>query len=82
MVYGLLIRFASGFLDTPIFPQSDLYTTDDDIEVIAHDGVNLEANIFVPTNIQDQVPAIIFIKSWAMNEYEYINEAAQLAEKG
>jgi len=81
---GLLpiISFAAGVLNTGIFPQSELYTTDDDISVTATDGVNLDANIFVPTNLLVPAPAIIFINSWALNEYEYLQQAADLAEKG
>ena len=81
---GLLpiIRFAAGFANQGLFPPSDAYTTDDDIVIEATDGVELTANIFVPTNLEGLAPAIIFINSWAMTEYQYINEAAQLAEKG
>lgn len=81
---GLLpiFRFAAGFLNHGVFPSSDLYTTDDDIVIDAPDGVELSANIFVPTNIDGLAPAIIMINSWALTEYQYINEAAQLAEKG
>ena len=81
---GLLpiIRFAAGVLNQGIFPQSDLYTTDDDIVIDAVDGVELVANIFVPNDIDGLAPAIILINSWSMTEYQYLNEAAKLAEKG
>jgi len=81
---GLLpvIRFAAGFLNQGVFPKSDLYTTDDDIVIEAQDGVSLVANIFVPNDIDGLSPAVILINSWAMTEYQYINEAAKLAEKG
>ena len=77
-----IISFAAGLLNKGIFPQSDQYTTDDEITIIAEDGVNLEANIFVPTDLQGLAPAVIFINSWALNEYEYLEQAADLAEKG
>ncbi len=76
------LSFAAGLLDQGVFPQSDLYTTDDDISIIAEDGVNLDANIFVPTNLEAPAPAVIFINSWALNEYEYLKQAGDLAEKG
>lgn len=81
---GLLpiISFAAGLLNQGVFPKSDAYTTDDDIEIIADDGVNLSANIFVPNDINGQAPAIIFINSWGLNEYEYLKQAGELAEKG
>jgi len=81
---GLLpvIRFAAGFLNQGVFPKSDLYTTDDEIIIEAQDGVSLVANIFVPNDIEGLAPAVILINSWAMTEYQYINEAAKLAEKG
>ncbi len=81
---GLLpiISFAAGLLNEGVFPESDLYTTDDDINITASDGINLSANIFVPTNLSSPAPAVIFINSWGLNEYEYLQQAAQLAEKG
>jgi len=81
---GLLpiISFAAGLLNQGVFPQSDAYTTDDDIVISAHDGVKLSANIFVPTGLDGLAPAVIFINSWGLNEYEYLTQAAELAEKG
>lgn len=77
-----ILGFAAGLLNQGVFPQSDAYTTDDDITIYAEDGVNLEANIFVPNDIQGSAPAVIFINSWALNEYEYLQQAGELAEKG
>jgi predicted acyl esterase len=77
-----IFSFAAGLLNQGVFPQSDAYTTDDDITIYADDGVNLEANIFVPNNIDGSAPAVVFINSWALNEYEYLQQAADLAEKG
>jgi len=81
---GLLpiISFAAGLLNEGVFPQSDAYTTDDDIEIIAEDGVKLSANIFVPNDLSELAPAVIFVNSWGLNEYEYLTQAGQLAEKG
>lgn len=77
-----ILSFAAGLLNQGVFPQSDLYTTDDEITIFADDGVNLEANIFVPTNLEGLAPAVIFINSWGLNEYEYLAQAADLAENG
>lgn len=77
-----ILSFAAGLLNQGVFPQSDLYTTDDEITIFAEDGVNLEANIFVPTNLEGLAPAVIFINSWGLNEYEYLAQAADLAENG
>jgi len=81
---GLLpiISFAAGLLNQGVFPQSDAYTTDDDIEITADDGITLAANIFVPNGLQGLAPAVIFINSWGLNEYEYLQQASDLAEKG
>ena len=65
-----------------IFPTSNNYTTDDDIIISATDGVEIAANIFVPNNLSGLAPAVIFINSWGLNEYEYLQQAADLAEKG
>ena len=77
-----IFSFAAGLLNEGVFPTSELYTTDDNITITAHDGVNIEANIFVPTNLSGPAPAVIFINSWALNEYEYLQQAGELAEKG
>lgn len=77
-----IISFAAGLLNEGVFPTSDAYTTDDNLTITAHDGVNIEANIFVPTNLTGPAPAVIFINSWGLNEYEYLEQAGDLAEKG
>ncbi len=79
-----VLRLAAGILNEGIFPVSDAYTTNDDIIIQATDGVELAANVFVPTNLQENAlaPLVIFINSWALNEYEYLTQAGQLAEKG
>ncbi len=77
-----IISFAAGLLNVGIMPTSDDYTTDDDINITAFDGVNLTANIFVPNNLDGLAPAIVFINSWGLNEYEYLQQANDLAKKG
>ncbi len=77
-----IISFAAGLLNVGIMPTSDDYTTDDDINITAFDGVNLTANIFVPNDLDELAPAIIFINSWGLNEYQYLQQANDLANKG
>lgn len=75
------LTLVGGLLNVGVFPQSDLYTTNDDITITADDGVELAANVFVP-NAAGLKPAVIFVNSWALNEYEYLTEAARFAEEG
>ncbi len=77
-----ILDFAGGLLNLPNFPTSENYTTNDDIVITAFDGVELTANIFVPNDIQGTAPAVIFINSWGLNEYEYLQQAGELADKG
>ena len=76
------VSFIAGLLNVGVFPESDAYTTDDDIVIVADDGVELAANVFVPTGVAGAKPAVIFVNSWALNEYEYLAEAARFAEEG
>jgi predicted acyl esterase len=81
--YGHATNLLAGFTSIPgHFPDSDLYTVNDDIVVTSFDGTELTANVLVPTTGETDYPAIIFINSWAMDEYEYIPQAAKLAEQG
>lgn len=77
-----IVSLLAGVLNIGVFPESDLYTTDDDIIIVADDGVTLAANVFVPTFGTGNYPVVIFINSWALNEYEYLSEAARFAEEG
>jgi predicted acyl esterase len=73
----------AGFTSIPgQFPESSLYDVNDDIIINAFDGTPLTANVLTPTTGESSYPAIIFINSWAMDEYEYIPQAAKLAEQG
>ncbi len=76
------LSFVAGLLNQGVFPSSDAYTTDDDILIQTSEGLNLAANIFVPTELDGPAPAVVFINSWALNEYEYLTQAGELAEKG
>jgi len=77
-----VLSFAAGLLNQGVFPTSDAYTTDDNIFVESADGTTLAANIFVPNELDGPAPAVIFVNSWALNEYEYLQQAGELAEKG
>ena len=77
-----LIQLFAGLLGEPIFEESDLYDVNDDIVITSFDGSQLQANIFVPTTGASSYPAIVFINSWGMNEYEYLPEAARFANEG
>ena len=77
-----ILSFAAGLLNEGVFPESDQYTVDDEVYITAEDGITIDGNIFVPNDLDGPAPAIIFISSWAMNEYEYVQQAGQLAEKG
>ena len=73
----------AGFTSIPgHFPKSDAYTVDDDVVVTSFDGTEITANVIVPTSGQDSYPAIVFINSWAMDEYQYVPQAAKFAEQG
>lgn len=77
-----ILNFVSGIFNQGVFPESDAFTTDDDIVITASDGISLSANIFVPTELNGLAPAIIFINSWAMTEYQYLEQAEDLAKEG
>lgn len=53
------------------------------LEISAHDGVPLAANLFIPKNTElAPFPAIIFINSWSLDEHEYIVQAKDFAQRG
>lgn len=73
----------AGLLGKGVFPTSDNFTTDDSVVFTSReDGTQIAGNIFLPTNVTGPRPAIIFISSWGLNEYEYLAEAARFAEEG
>lgn len=72
----------AGILGEGVFPESENFVTDDNLVIASDDGVTIAGNIFVPTNISGPRPAVIFISSWGLNEYEYLTEAARFAEEG
>ncbi|MDZ4728225.1 MAG: CocE/NonD family hydrolase [Leptospira sp.] len=58
------------------------FSFDDSIKVTSNDGTKIAGNIFVPKSGTGPFPAVIFVNSWALNEYEYIVPASKLAKKG
>lgn len=58
------------------------FTFNDNISYVSDDGVKITGNLFIPKSGTGPFPAVIFVNSWALNEYEYIVPAAKLAKKG
>lgn len=59
------------------------HTFRDDIVITPADGTRRTANVFEPiSDAQAPHPAVVFVNSWALNEYEYLVPAATLAERG
>lgn len=58
------------------------FSFNDNISFVSNDGVKITGNLFIPKSGTGPFPAVIFVNSWALNEYEYIVPAAKLAKKG
>ena len=56
----------------------------DAVTFTSADGTQLAGNVFIPqaTTPDETFPAIIFINSWAMEEHEYLVQAALFASEG
>ncbi len=54
----------------------------DDVSFTSGDGTVLTGNVFEPASDGSSAPAVVFVNSWALNEYEYLVPAAALAERG
>ncbi|GAB4566737.1 MAG: CocE/NonD family hydrolase [Haliangiales bacterium] len=54
----------------------------DDVSFMSGDGTALTGNVFEPASDGSLAPAVVFVNSWALNEYEYLVPAAALAERG
>ncbi len=57
------------------------FTFNDLVSFTSSDGTKITGNLFQP-KAGGPYPAVIFVNSWALNEYEYIVPAAKLAKKG
>jgi predicted acyl esterase len=82
---GLCMAFTlmvAVFLVSPTFAQC-LYFSDA-VTFTSADGTVIAGNVFIPqaTSPGQTFPAIIFINSWAMEEHEYLGQAAQFASEG
>lgn len=60
------------------------FTFNDNVIITSTDGTKIDGNVFVPASTVSgqKFPAVVFINSWALNEYEYLVPAAKLAKKG
>jgi len=63
------------------------FTHDTGLRIVSYfDGTEtkIAANVFIPEVKREgqKLPAIVFINSWAMDEYEYVAQAAKFASKG
>ncbi len=58
------------------------FTYKDDVWITAQDGKKIAANVMVPTSGGSKFPAVIFVSSWASDEYQYLVPAGRLAKKG
>ena len=56
----------------------------EDLWIESADGTKLSANIYIPAGMSadSRYPAIVFVNSWAMDEFEYKVPAAKMAKKG
>ncbi|MFG2005298.1 CocE/NonD family hydrolase [Spirillospora sp. NPDC048911] len=52
-----------------------------EISIPGAGGITLDGNVFVPRTPGPH-PAVVFISSWALEDHEYIAQAAKFAEKG
>lgn len=92
IITALCLFHTSLFSAEERLSPDNLWVYDDDITIPtklnpadpATETIYLPANIFVPTSDDPNklFPAVIFISSWALNEYEYIPQAEILADKG
>ncbi|HEU4533908.1 MAG TPA: CocE/NonD family hydrolase [Polyangiaceae bacterium] len=51
------------------------------VDIVAHDGVTLEANVIGPA-APGPHPAVVFVSSWGLNDLEYLAQASALAGRG
>ncbi|WP_244939855.1 CocE/NonD family hydrolase [Leptospira adleri] len=75
----------SSQIDSAFQAENDgSFTFNDSILIRSSDGTSLAANLFQPKNLVSgqKYPTVIFVNSWALNEYEYLVPAAKLAKKG
>ncbi|MCH8499752.1 MAG: alpha/beta fold hydrolase [Marinobacter sp.] len=77
------LSFLAAFFNQPYFPQSDAFTVERALRLPTHDGIKLSGHLFLPrANEESTAPVVIFINSWALNEYQYLTSASRLATQG
>jgi predicted acyl esterase len=70
-----IFSVSPGFAQCPYFSDAVTFTS--------ADGTQIAGNVFIPQASPGQTfPAIIFINSWAMEEHEYLVQAALFASEG
>lgn len=61
---------------------SEVYQFYGDVEVESFDGTMIAANLITPMKIEGNLPTIIFVNSWSMEEHQYMKQAIRFAKKG
>ncbi len=79
---GLLLCLSSALL-AATKAQAEIVIRDG-LRLPGHNGVTLAATLMTPAQASatTPVPAIVFVNSWALDNHEYLVQAAQLASKG
>ena len=56
----------------------------EEVNITADDGINIEAILFNPEPEQEggKNPTLIFISSWGLNRFEYVEPAREYADRG
>lgn len=59
------------------------YDFNDRVAFSSFDGTRITGNVFIPEGHKNEkFPAIIFVNSWTLNEYEYLIQAREFARNG
>ncbi|MCE3013330.1 MAG: alpha/beta fold hydrolase [Proteobacteria bacterium] len=75
----LLIALSLLFFQTEIFAQS----FEKNLVLPTHDGLSLSGNVWLgKARASEKLPAIIFINSWSLDEYEYLALARKFSQQG
>lgn len=70
-------------LSFKVFAKSYSYDFNDRVSFKSFDGTRITGNVFIPEGQKgEKFPAIIFVNSWTLNEYEYLVQAREFAKKG
>jgi predicted acyl esterase len=60
------------------------FNYEENLSILSEDGTRISANVFVPAEMDsaESYPAVVFVNSWAADEFQYKVPAAILAKKG